>query len=185
MRHLIGTASAWGGNPEKDAIYLNVTPTAERRQDRLRAHVKDVPVDGFWSISVYNAEGYFEKNAHNAYTLNNVTAKKSADGSVTVQFGGCDGKIAELPADHAGLELHGAALPSARRNPQRHLEVPGGAAGQLTATSERRIGQLRTCRALVHECNSPGGPRPGASRLPSPPWDRAEIRTLLDGREVP
>ena len=27
VRHLIGTASAWGLNPDKDAIYLNVTPT--------------------------------------------------------------------------------------------------------------------------------------------------------------
>jgi hypothetical protein len=26
VRHLIGTASAWGGNPDQDAIYLNVTP---------------------------------------------------------------------------------------------------------------------------------------------------------------
>ena len=26
VRHLIGAASAWGGNPEKDALYLNVTP---------------------------------------------------------------------------------------------------------------------------------------------------------------
>ena len=52
-----------------------------------------MPVDGFWSISVYNAEGYFEKNTYNAYSLNNITAKKSADGSVTIQFGGCDGKI--------------------------------------------------------------------------------------------
>ena len=42
-----------------------------------RLTVKDVPVDGFWSISVYNAEGYFEKNAQNAYTLNNITAKKN------------------------------------------------------------------------------------------------------------
>jgi hypothetical protein len=30
----------------------------------------------------------------NAYTLNNITSKKSTDGSVTIQFGGCDGKIA-------------------------------------------------------------------------------------------
>ena len=52
-----------------------------------------MPVDGFWSISVYNAQGYFQKNKYNAYNLNNVTAKKNADGSVTVQFGGCDGKI--------------------------------------------------------------------------------------------
>jgi hypothetical protein len=51
-----------------------------------------VPVDGFWSVSVYNAQGFFEKNAHNAYTLNNITAKREADGSVAIQFGGCDGK---------------------------------------------------------------------------------------------
>jgi len=26
VRHLIGAASAWGGNPERDALYLNVVP---------------------------------------------------------------------------------------------------------------------------------------------------------------
>jgi hypothetical protein len=55
--------------------------------------VKDVPVDGFWSISLYNAQGFFEPNTFNAYTLNNITAKKAGDGSVVIQFGGCDGKI--------------------------------------------------------------------------------------------
>ena len=54
---------------------------------------KDVPVDGFWSISLYNDKGYFEKNSFNAYSLNNLTAKRNVDGSFTVQFGGCDGKI--------------------------------------------------------------------------------------------
>ena len=54
----------------------------------------DVPVDGFWSISVYNAEGFFVKNEFDAYTLNNISAKKNADGSVTIQFGGCDGNAA-------------------------------------------------------------------------------------------
>ena len=34
----------------------------------------------------------FEPNKENAYTLNNITAKKSGDGSVAIQFGGCDGK---------------------------------------------------------------------------------------------
>ena len=52
-----------------------------------------MPVDGFWSISLYNAEGYYEKNAYDAYTLNNITAKKDADGSMTIRFGGCDGNI--------------------------------------------------------------------------------------------
>jgi hypothetical protein len=52
-----------------------------------------VPVDGFWSVSLYNAEGYFQKNQYDAYSLNNITSKKRADGSVAIQFGGCDGKI--------------------------------------------------------------------------------------------
>jgi hypothetical protein len=91
VRHLIGAASAWGGNPEKDALYLNVAPGKNDGKTVYRLDVKDVPVDGFWSISVYNAKGYFEPNPQNAYTLNNVTAKTGADGSIAIQFGGCDG----------------------------------------------------------------------------------------------
>lgn len=98
VRHLIGAATAWGGNPEKDALYLSVTPPRNDGRTVYRLTVKDVPVDGFWSISVYNAEGYFEKNELDAYTLNNLTAVKNADGSVTVQFGGCDsGAVNCLP----------------------------------------------------------------------------------------
>ena len=93
MRHLIGTAAGWGGNPDKDATYLNVTPAKNDGTTVYKLNVKDVPVDGFWSVSVYNAEGYFEKNPYDAYSLNNITAKKSADGSIAIQFGGCDGKI--------------------------------------------------------------------------------------------
>jgi hypothetical protein len=93
VRHLIGAASAWGGNPEKDALYLNVVPGRNDGKTVYRLNVKDVPVDGFWSISVYNAKGYFEPNPQNAYTLNNITAKPGADGSIAVQFGGCDGKV--------------------------------------------------------------------------------------------
>ena len=91
--HLIGAASAWGGNPEKDALYLNVVPAKNDGNTVYRLNVKDVPVDGFWSISVYNAKGYFEPNPQNAYTLNNIAAKANADGSVPVQFGGCDGNV--------------------------------------------------------------------------------------------
>jgi len=93
VRHLVGTALVWGGLPEKDALYLPVTPA---RNDGTTVHelaVKDVPVDGFWSVTVYNAEGYLEPNQYNAYSVNNITAKKDADGSVAIQFGGCDGEI--------------------------------------------------------------------------------------------
>ena len=93
VRHLIVTATGWGLNPDKDAIYLNITPAQNDGTTIYKLNVKDVPVDGFWSVSVYNAAGYFAPNKLNGYTLNNVTAKKSGDGSVTIQFGGCDGKI--------------------------------------------------------------------------------------------
>ncbi|WP_244813822.1 DUF1254 domain-containing protein [Caballeronia sp. Lep1P3] len=93
VRHLISTASGWGGNPEKDATYVTVTPPGNDGKTVFRLTVKDVPVDAFWSITMYNAQGYLEKNAYDAYSVNNITAKKNADGSVTVQFGGCDGVV--------------------------------------------------------------------------------------------
>jgi hypothetical protein len=93
VRHLIGAASAWGGNPLKDAIYLNFTPEKNDGKTTYTTDVKDVPADGFWSVSVYNAQGYYQPNKLNAYTLNNVTARKSGDGSVHIQFGGCNGKV--------------------------------------------------------------------------------------------
>lgn len=93
VRRLIGAASAWGGNPEKEATYLNLTPDKNDGTTIYRLTVQDVPVDGFWSISVYNAKGYFQANPLNAYSLNNITAKRSTDGAISVQFGGCDGKI--------------------------------------------------------------------------------------------
>jgi hypothetical protein len=93
VRHLIGTALLWGSNPEKDGLYLPVTPAPNDGTTVHKLTVKDVPVDGFWSITVYNAEGYLEPNQYKAYSVNNITAKKGADGSVAIQFGGCDGEI--------------------------------------------------------------------------------------------
>jgi hypothetical protein len=93
IRHLIGTALGWGGNPDRDATYLNITPPKNDGTTVYKLTVKDVPVNAFWSISLYNAEGYFEKNPYNAYSVNNITGRKGADGSITIQFGGCDGKI--------------------------------------------------------------------------------------------
>lgn len=93
IRHLIGTAMGWGGNPDKDAIYLNVTPEKNDGKTIYRLRVTDVPVNAFWSVSLYDAKGYYEKNHYNAYSINNITAKKETDGSIMIQFGGCDGKI--------------------------------------------------------------------------------------------
>lgn len=90
VRHLIASAIAWGGNPEEDALYLNVTPAKNDGETVHKLTVGEVPVDGFWSISVYNAKGYFEPNEWNAYSVNNITAKKNTNDTITIQFGGCD-----------------------------------------------------------------------------------------------
>ncbi len=93
VNHLIGTAAGWGGNADKDAKYVSVTPPKNDGKTVYRLRVKDVPVEAFWSVTVYDAKGYFQKNAQNAYSLNNLTAKKDDDGGFTIQFGGCDGKV--------------------------------------------------------------------------------------------
>jgi len=91
VRHLIGAANAWGGNPEKDALYLTVVPAKNDGTTVHRLTVGDVPVDGFWSVTVYNADGYLSPNEQNAYSYNDVTAQTDDDGATTIQFGGCDG----------------------------------------------------------------------------------------------
>jgi hypothetical protein len=87
--HLIGTAMGWGGNPARDATYVPGQPVRNDGQTIHRLTVRDVPVDGFWSITVYNKDGFMEPNPQGAYSLNSVTAKKDASGSYTIQFGGC------------------------------------------------------------------------------------------------
>lgn len=90
IRHLIGTAAGWGGLPSGEACYIGVDPRLPVGKYELT--VRDVPVDGFWSISVYNSAGFFEPNDRDAYTVNNITGIKNTDGSTTVRFG-------DFPAD--------------------------------------------------------------------------------------
>ena len=87
--HLIGAAIGWGGNPPSAAMYQSVYPKLNDGKTAHRVTVKDVPVDGFWSVSVYNDKGYFEKNSLNAYSVNSLTGRANPNGSFTVHFGGC------------------------------------------------------------------------------------------------
>ena len=87
VHHLIGTAAGWGGLPDAEATYVGVSPGLPVGEYELTVG-PNVPVDGFWSISVYNADGFFEPNERGAYSVNNITAAHNDDGSVTVRFGG-------------------------------------------------------------------------------------------------
>ncbi|TWT85802.1 hypothetical protein Pla123a_06090 [Posidoniimonas polymericola] len=94
IQHLMGSAFGWGGNPQRGAMYFNVTPEKNDGQTAYTLTMpKDVPVEAFWSVTVYNKEGFFSPNDQNAYSFNSITADRNADGTVTVHFGG-DAKAA-------------------------------------------------------------------------------------------
>ena len=89
VRHLIGAASAWGSDPAQDTLVLSVAPARNDGRTVYQLTLKDVPVKDFWSVTVYNRDGYFTPNPQQAYSVADNTATKSEDGSVAVQFGGC------------------------------------------------------------------------------------------------
>ncbi len=95
VRHLLATAWGWGGLPIEEAFYLNVDPGVAVGAYQLT--VRDVPVDAFWSITVYGADGFLHENDFNAYSVNNITATPNPDGSITVNFGGAPGNVNHLP----------------------------------------------------------------------------------------
>jgi hypothetical protein len=95
VRHLLGTAWGWGGLPEEEAYYLNVEPNLPVGAYQLT--FSDVPVDAFWSVSLYNKAGFFDPNDEGAYSVNSLTGTPNPDGSFTIHFGGDPKSVNHLP----------------------------------------------------------------------------------------
>jgi hypothetical protein len=85
---LLGAAYGWGGLPAQDSTYAGGSPEKNDGKTRYTLTVKDVPVDAFWSVTVYDDKGMFVVNEYDAYSYNSVTSKRNEDGSVTIHFGG-------------------------------------------------------------------------------------------------
>jgi hypothetical protein len=85
---MLGAALGWGGLPAEAATYSNVVPEKNDGKTPYTLTVSDVPVHGFWSVTLYDEKGYLPVNKYNAYSFNNVTAKKDKNGDVTIHFGG-------------------------------------------------------------------------------------------------
>jgi hypothetical protein len=94
---LLGTAFGWGGLPDSAAAYATFVPARNDGKTSYALNVRDVPVHGFWSVTVYGKDGFMVENDQDAYSYNNVTAKKNADGGITINFGGGEGAINNLP----------------------------------------------------------------------------------------
>lgn len=88
--YLVGAAAGWGGLPRSAAMYVIDSVEKNDGQTPHAITVKDVPVDAFWSVTVYNADGYLEANDRGVNSYNNISAQANEDGSFTIHFGGCD-----------------------------------------------------------------------------------------------
>ncbi len=97
INHLIFTAAGWGGLPNKQTIAELGSVGKNDGTPHVLNVPKDVPVRAFWSVIVYDANGFIPENDLGIYSYNNVTAKPNADGSITIHFGGDKDQINYLP----------------------------------------------------------------------------------------
>ncbi|MFC2177295.1 DUF1214 domain-containing protein [Actinomycetota bacterium] len=94
--HLILTAAGWGGMPLKNT-YADLGSVANNDGTPHVLTAKEVPVRAFWSVIVYDANGFIADNALGVYSYNNVTADPNPDGSITIHFGGDPNQVNHIP----------------------------------------------------------------------------------------
>ncbi len=80
--HNAGTAMGWGGLTPERAVYPTIYPDSTASQTLT---LTDVPAGAFWSITVYDSDGYPQGESYN---INSAFAVANADSSYTIHFGG-------------------------------------------------------------------------------------------------
>jgi hypothetical protein len=98
-----GVYEGAGALPSSEAKYESVFK--DTTGNALNSSVKytlsvpaDIPVKHFWSITVYDDDGLLIPNTGRVYSANSKISTPNADGSFTVNFGGCeDGRLNCIP----------------------------------------------------------------------------------------
>lgn len=80
--HNAGVSTGWGGMTSEQAVYPNYQPT---NSNPATLTLKDVPVDAFWSITVYDQGGWVIGENFN---INSSFAKADDKGEYIIHFGG-------------------------------------------------------------------------------------------------
>jgi hypothetical protein len=80
--HNAGAATGWGGLTKERAVYLNIFAESVEPQTLT---LKDVPAGEFWSVTVYDADGFAQGDVYN---INSAFAVPEDDGAFIIHFGG-------------------------------------------------------------------------------------------------
>jgi hypothetical protein len=80
--HNVGTATGWGGLTAERAVYPVIYADSTEPQTLT---LKDVPAGAFWSVTVYDVEGFPQGDVYN---INSAFAVPEEDGSYIIHFGG-------------------------------------------------------------------------------------------------
>ena len=98
LKHLMGVYLGWGGLKEKYVLYDSRFIENNDGKQEYQLHFGKVPTDAFWSVIVYDNNGFIYEKGNNS--LNNFTTKPNKDGTYTINFSNDTNKINNLDIEH-------------------------------------------------------------------------------------